>query len=143
VVIVGCDTEPGGSVDTLDHPPATYDDVEIDTFQVLRAALRRVVTNHDVALLGQVATSMIEPDVSREPGQIDQFLDRNNGAGVQHLAFLVDDIVGEMRRARAEGVEFMSTPKTYYHALARRIGELRLGKDSRCHGFCCFAHHRL
>ncbi len=74
---------------------------------------------------GGITFTMIEPDVSHEPGQIDQFLDRNNGAGVQHLAFLVDDIVGEVRRARAEGVEFLSAPEAYYHALARRIGELR------------------
>ena len=56
MIVVGCDTDPGGAVYTLDHPPARYNDREIDAFRVLRAALRRAITTRDVQLLGRVAT---------------------------------------------------------------------------------------
>jgi uncharacterized protein involved in propanediol utilization len=57
MVVVGCDTQPEASVDTLALPPAAYNDQEIGAFQVLRAALRRAVATEDVALLGRVATA--------------------------------------------------------------------------------------
>jgi uncharacterized protein involved in propanediol utilization len=58
ILVVGCDTEPGGDgVDTLSHRPAEYDQLEIGSFQVLRAALRRAIATDDVRLLGRVATA--------------------------------------------------------------------------------------
>jgi uncharacterized protein involved in propanediol utilization len=58
MTVVGCDTEPGGGgVDTLALRPAEYDDREIATFQVLRAALRRALATGDVALLAKVSTA--------------------------------------------------------------------------------------
>jgi uncharacterized protein involved in propanediol utilization len=58
MIVVGCDTEPQGSgVDTLKHPPALYNGLEIGTFQVLRATLRRAIATQDVALIGRVATT--------------------------------------------------------------------------------------
>lgn len=58
MIVVGFDTEPGGSgVDTLAHRPAEYDEREIAAFGVLRAALRRAVARGEVALLGRVATA--------------------------------------------------------------------------------------
>jgi len=70
---------------------------------------------------GGVTFTIIEPDPSREPGQIDGFLRRNSGSGVQHLAFLVDDIVATVRNFRDRGVEFLSTPAAYYEMLRERI----------------------
>ncbi len=57
MVVVGCDTEPGATVDTLRLQPAEYTDREIGAFQVLRAAMRRAIATEDVALLGRVATA--------------------------------------------------------------------------------------
>ncbi len=57
MIVVGCDTQPGATVDTLGFQPAEYDDREIGAFQVLRAAIRRAVATEDVALLGRVATA--------------------------------------------------------------------------------------
>jgi len=56
MIVVGCDTDPGGAVDTLEHPPARYNDWEIGAFLVLRTVLRRAITAWDVPLLGKVAT---------------------------------------------------------------------------------------
>ncbi|MGC9441171.1 4-hydroxyphenylpyruvate dioxygenase [Streptomyces sp. WG5] len=71
-----------------------------------------------------ITFTVIEPDVSRKPGQIDEFLVRNGGGGVQHLAFLVEEIVPAVLAFEARGVEFLRTPDTYYDALAERIPSL-------------------
>lgn len=68
-----------------------------------------------------VTLTLIEPDVSRTPGQIDEFLKNHGGAGVQHVAFAADDIVGAVRGVRERGVEFLSTPDTYYDLLPQRL----------------------
>jgi 4-hydroxymandelate synthase len=70
----------------------------------------------------QVTLTLLEPDASREPGQIDEFLHRNQGAGVQHLAFLADDIVGAVDRFEQRGVRFLATPDSYYESLGQRVG---------------------
>ncbi|MGW0330961.1 4-hydroxyphenylpyruvate dioxygenase [Streptomyces sp. NPDC003011] len=71
-----------------------------------------------------ITFTIIEPDVSRKPGQIDEFLVRNGGAGVQHLAFMVDEIVPAVLEFESRGVEFLRTPDTYYDALAERVATL-------------------
>ncbi|MEU9978945.1 4-hydroxyphenylpyruvate dioxygenase [Streptomyces sp. NPDC051014] len=70
---------------------------------------------------GGMTFTIIEPDAKRSPGQIDAFLQRNSGSGVQHLAFLVDDIVAAVREFRSRGIEFLRTPGPYYDMLADRI----------------------
>ncbi|MFB7123251.1 4-hydroxyphenylpyruvate dioxygenase [Kitasatospora sp. NPDC056273] len=72
---------------------------------------------------GGVTFTLIEPDTTRRPGQIDEFLAAHGGAGVQHLAFSTRDIAGAVRTARERGVEFLTTPDAYFDALADRFGE--------------------
>lgn len=69
---------------------------------------------------GGVTFTMLEPDATRRPGQIDAFLASNNSAGVQHLAFLVGDITAATRELAARGVEFLPIPDAYYDRLAER-----------------------
>lgn len=57
LAVVGANTDPGTSVDTLRRPPADYSDDELAWFRVLRASLRRAIATDDVALLGRVATA--------------------------------------------------------------------------------------
>jgi 4-hydroxymandelate synthase len=73
---------------------------------------------------GGVTFTLLEPDRTKSSGQIDAFLERNGGPGVQHLAFLVDEIVPAVREFEARGVEFLSTPGTYYDMLAERFAEM-------------------
>ncbi|MGK4580269.1 4-hydroxyphenylpyruvate dioxygenase [Kitasatospora sp. HPMI-4] len=73
---------------------------------------------------GAVTLTLIEPDLSREPGQIDEFIKNHGGAGVQHIAFATDDIVREVRGLGARGVGFLHTPGTYYDLVPERL-ELR------------------
>jgi len=65
--------------------------------------------------------TIIEPDTSRTPGQIDAFIESHGGAGVQHLAFSTPDIVKTVRTLRNNGVEFLTAPASYYEMLADRI----------------------
>lgn len=56
--------------------------------------------------------------------QIAKFVDDNVGAGVQHVAFAVDDILWSVEELKRRGVEFMETPKAYYLALPERLANL-------------------
>lgn len=71
-----------------------------------------------------ITFTIIEPDLTKKPGQIDEFLQRNGGAGVQHLAFLVDEIIPAVLEYEARGITFLRTPDTYYDVLAERISGL-------------------
>lgn len=71
---------------------------------------------------GDITLTLIEPVTSRKPGQIDDFLARHGGAGVQHLAFLTDDIVAAVGTLEQRGVRFLHTPDSYYEQLGRRVG---------------------
>jgi 4-hydroxymandelate synthase len=73
---------------------------------------------------GEVTVTILEPDTSRRAGQIDGFIASHDGAGVQHVAFRTDDIATAVRTFAGNGVEFLSTPGSYYDELGRRLGEV-------------------
>lgn len=73
---------------------------------------------------GGATFTLIEPDRKKQAGQIDAFLDGNSGPGVQHLAFLVDEIVAAVAELGERGVNFLSTPATYYDLLLGRFPDL-------------------
>lgn len=73
---------------------------------------------------GQVTLTILEPDTTLSPGQIDEFVAAHDGAGVQHLAFLTADIAASVRESTAGGVRFLTTPSGYYDALPGRLGAL-------------------
>ena len=51
-----------------------------------------------------------------------EFLRRFNGEGIQHIAFLCDDLVAACDRLKASGVPLMSAPPdSYYAMLADRL----------------------
>ena len=72
-----------------------------------------------------VTLTLIEPDVSQEPGQIDEFLRNHGGAGVQHIAFTTGDILAAVDSIGAGGVEFLATPAAYYTLLRERLEPAR------------------
>ncbi|MBM9509872.1 VOC family protein [Actinacidiphila acididurans] len=75
---------------------------------------------------GGVTLTLLEPDTTREPGQIDRFLDAHGGAGVQHLAFRTEDVAAAVRTLAARGVAFLTTPGAYYDALPERLGDTQI-----------------
>ncbi|MGI5186160.1 4-hydroxyphenylpyruvate dioxygenase [Dactylosporangium sp. CA-152071] len=78
---------------------------------------------------GAVTLTLIEPDVSQEPGQIDQFLKAHGGPGVQHIALATDNIVETVTALRDAGVGFLSAPAAYYTMLADRLTPARHSRD--------------
>nr|ADK54806.1 hydroxymandelate synthase [uncultured soil bacterium] len=77
---------------------------------------------------GTVTLTLIQPDPTADPGQIDEFLKGHQGSGVQHLAFSSLDAVRSVRALSLRGVTFLTTPPAYYDLLGERIslGEQRL-----------------
>ncbi|HEX3957865.1 MAG TPA: 4-hydroxyphenylpyruvate dioxygenase [Trebonia sp.] len=74
---------------------------------------------------GGVTFTILEQDHAKKPGQVDGFISRYGGPGVQHLAFLVDDIVSAVREFRGQGVEFLHSPDAYYEMLAHRLPAIK------------------
>jgi 4-hydroxymandelate synthase len=70
---------------------------------------------------GGVTFTLVAPDPAKSPGQLNAFLARNGGPGVQHLAFGVDDIFPAVAELRARGVDFLPVPAAYYDQLAVRL----------------------
>jgi len=55
-------------------------------------------------------------------GQIEEFLMAYNGEGIQHVAFICDDLISCLDKLQARGTKFMSPPPdTYYDMLEERL----------------------
>ncbi len=55
--------------------------------------------------------------------QIAKYVDDNNGAGVQHIAFGTRSIMDVIPKMRDAGVKFLDTPDAYYQMLPKRLAE--------------------
>jgi 4-hydroxymandelate synthase len=137
LLAAGGQPEPGALLQEIDHlavcvpagtltPSVRYSEQAL-AFRVIFSEYLEIgaqAMNSQVvqSACGGVTLTLLEPDPTREPGQIDGFLDANGGAGVQHLAFRTDDIATSVRTLAERGVVFLSTPGTYYDALASRLG---------------------
>jgi len=73
---------------------------------------------------GDVTFTLVAPGSATGTGQLNAFLDRNGGPGVQHLALLVDDIVATVSESAERGVAFLRTPASYYDVLAERVPDM-------------------
>jgi 4-hydroxymandelate synthase len=68
-----------------------------------------------------VTFTLIEPDVSKKAGHIDGFLKDHGGPGVQHMALSTNDILSSVRKIGGGGIKLLTTPDSYYTALAERV----------------------
>ena len=82
------------------------------------------------AKTGLVSKAMTAPDgivriplnESSDPkSQINEYLDAYNGEGIQHIACFTDDIYATVEAMRAQGVEFLDTPATYFDVIDERV----------------------
>lgn len=78
---------------------------------------------------GQVIFVLVEPLASKRKSPIDEYLLYNEGAGVHHIALSSNDIVKSVKTLLGNGVEFASTPSTYYESLERRVGNIAEDKN--------------
>ncbi|MFQ5443578.1 MAG: VOC family protein [Nitrospinales bacterium] len=60
--------------------------------------------------------------------QIQTFIKQNHGAGIQHVAFSVKNILDTVSNLRSRGLEFLETPNSYYDMLPERIKKQSIGK---------------
>ncbi|MGE7433416.1 4-hydroxyphenylpyruvate dioxygenase [Kitasatospora sp. NPDC001175] len=69
-----------------------------------------------------------EPAIAKKKSQIDEYLEFYGGPGCQHLALATNDILTTVDVLRANGVEFLATPDSYYDdpELRTRIGKVRV-----------------
>ena len=88
------------------------------------ALMSKVVANGN----HRVKFPLNEPAVGKRKSQIDEYLEFYGGPGAQHLALATNDILGAVDAMRAEGVEFLQTPDSYYldPELRARIGQVRV-----------------
>jgi 4-hydroxyphenylpyruvate dioxygenase len=88
------------------------------------ALMSKVVANGN----HRVKFPLNEPAIAKRKSQIDEYLEFYRGPGAQHLAVATNDILATVDALRAEGVEFLDTPDTYYDdpELRARIGEVRV-----------------
>ncbi|WP_447592883.1 4-hydroxyphenylpyruvate dioxygenase [Aquipseudomonas campi] len=56
-----------------------------------------------------------------DKSQIEEFIREYHGEGIQHIALSTDDIYATVRKLRANGVDFMTTPDTYYEKVDSRV----------------------
>jgi len=63
-----------------------------------------------------------EPAEGLKKSQIQEYLDFNNGPGVQHIALLTTDIIKAIDGLRKNGIEFLDVPDSYYDELKNRVG---------------------
>jgi 4-hydroxyphenylpyruvate dioxygenase len=96
----------------------SFDDKDISTDYT--ALMSKVMTNGN----GRIKFPINEPAEGKKKSQIEEYLDFYNGAGVQHIAVATDDIVTTVRRLKANGVEFLYVPDSYYDDVLDRVGEI-------------------
>ncbi|MCP5050868.1 MAG: 4-hydroxyphenylpyruvate dioxygenase [bacterium] len=67
---------------------------------------------------------IIEPAASKNKSQIEEFLNFNQGEGVQHFAFLTDDIIETVKTLKEHGIQFLNIPDAYYEDLLPRVAPI-------------------
>jgi 4-hydroxyphenylpyruvate dioxygenase len=88
------------------------------------ALMSKVVSSTD----GWVKMPINEP--SSANSQIQEYLDKYNGPGVQHIALLTPNIVATIAEMRRMGQEFLEVPDSYYDAeFDQRIGKIEEDKE--------------
>ncbi|KAJ3136984.1 hypothetical protein HK100_001159 [Physocladia obscura] len=98
----------------------SVDDKQIHTeYSALRSI---VMADYDEV----VKMPINEPAIGKKKSQIQEYVEYNNGAGVQHIALRTKDIISSVTNLRARGVEFLTIPPSYYENLKLRL------KTSKC-----------
>jgi 4-hydroxyphenylpyruvate dioxygenase len=95
-----------------------FDDQDIST--EYSALMSKVMANGN----GRIKFPLNEPAEGRRKSQIEEYLEFNHGPGVQHIALATDDIVYTVGRMKAQGIEFLRVPHSYYADLQARIGRI-------------------
>ena len=101
------------------HQFMSFDDKDISTdFTALRS---KVMANPTESIKFPIN----EPAPGRRKSQIQEYLDFNGGAGVQHIALATKDIIHTVTVLKDNGVEFLQVPDSYYETVWQRVGDIK------------------
>jgi len=96
----------------------SFDDKDISTDYT---ALMSIVMSDDSH---SIKFPLNEPAEGKRKSQIDEYLEAYGGPGAQHIAMLCKDITETVGKLKANGVEFLNVPDSYYEQLPARIGSI-------------------
>ncbi|XP_036907913.1 4-hydroxyphenylpyruvate dioxygenase isoform X2 [Sturnira hondurensis] len=98
----------------------SVDDTQVHTeYSSLRSI---VVTNYEES----IKMPINEPAPGKKKSQIQEYVDFNGGAGVQHIALKTQDIISAIRHLRERGMEFLHVPSTYYKQLREKLKSAKI-----------------
>uniref|UniRef100_A0A5F9DKM7 4-hydroxyphenylpyruvate dioxygenase n=1 Tax=Oryctolagus cuniculus TaxID=9986 RepID=A0A5F9DKM7_RABIT len=98
----------------------SVDDTQVHTeYSSLRSI---VVANYEES----IKMPINEPAPGRKKSQIQEYVDYNGGAGVQHIALKTHDIISAIRHLRERGMEFLAVPATYYKQLREKLRSAKI-----------------
>uniref|UniRef100_A0A8D0VES2 4-hydroxyphenylpyruvate dioxygenase n=2 Tax=Sus scrofa TaxID=9823 RepID=A0A8D0VES2_PIG len=98
----------------------SVDDTQIHTeYSALRSV---VMANYEES----IKMPINEPAPGKKKSQIQEYVDYNGGAGVQHIALKTEDIITAIRSLRERGVEFLAVPFTYYKQLQEKLKSAKI-----------------
>lgn len=81
---------------------------------------------HSFALRSPCGTFCIPINEGTDTGsQIDEYLEQYRGPGIQHLAFLTDDLLGSLRALEGTPIEFLDIDDDYYREVFDRVPNVR------------------
>jgi 4-hydroxyphenylpyruvate dioxygenase len=100
------------------EPLISFDDKDISTEF---SALRSKVVHYNNR---KIVFPINEPARGKKKSQIQEYLDYYHMPGVQHIALHTDNIIETVKRMRDMGIEFQSTPESYYEKLWDRVGSI-------------------
>ncbi len=101
----------------------SYDDKDISTeYTALRST---VVASEDRV----IKFPLNEPAAGKKKSQIQEYIDANLTAGVQHLAFNTNNILETIKALRENGVDFLPVPEGYFDHVWDRVGVIEEDKD--------------
>ena len=101
-----------------------FDDQDIST--EFSALMSKVMQNGS----GRVKFPINEPAEGRRKSQIEEYLEFNGGAGVQHIALATNDICATVDALKAAGIPFINVPDSYYEDLEARVGKIDEDADA-------------
>ncbi len=96
----------------------SFDDKDISTdFTALRSKVMASPT-------APVKFPINEPAAGLRKSQIQEYLEYNQGPGVQHVALTTTDIIHTVSLLRSVGVDFLRVPDEYYGIIWDRVGDV-------------------
>lgn len=105
------------------HQFVSYDDKDISTEYT---ALRSKVMANDRR---NIKFPINEPASGKKKSQIQEFIDFNYSAGVQHIALYTPDILTTVGKLRENGLQFLTIPDSYYDKVWGRVGSIKEDRE--------------